>query len=100
MTTCQGPTPAWSRRTFLRTALGAAASVPLVGLAACEPPLPQGLPDGVFALGVASGDPLPDGIVLWTRLAPVPLDGGGMPDRPVPVRWEVAADERFRRVVR
>ena len=32
-----------------------------------------------FTLGVASGDPLPDGIVLWTRLAPKPLEGGGMP---------------------
>ena len=43
-----------------------------------------------FRLGVASGDPLPDGVVLWTRLAPKPLadDGhGGMPDRKVPVRW-------------
>jgi len=56
-----------------------------------------------FSLGVASGDPLPDGVVLWTRLAPDPLapDGrGGMPDRRVPVRWEVAEDERFRRRVR
>lgn len=54
-------------------------------------------------LGVASGDPFPDGSVLWTRLAPTPLaeDGmGGMPDRVVPVHREVAADERFRRVVR
>ena len=35
-----------------------------------------------FTLGVASGDPLPDGVVLWTRLAPEPLDGGGMPRFP------------------
>ncbi|WP_433870232.1 alkaline phosphatase D family protein [Saccharopolyspora sp. CA-218241] len=56
-----------------------------------------------FTLGVASGDPLPDGVVLWTRLAPEPTadDGrGGMPDRVVPVRWEVAEDERFTRIVR
>jgi alkaline phosphatase D len=56
-----------------------------------------------FKLGVASGDPLPTGVVLWTRLAPEPLaeDGrGGMPDRRVPVRYEVAEDEGFRRVVR
>ena len=26
-----------------------------------------------FTLGVASGDPLPDGVVIWTRLAPSPL---------------------------
>lgn len=56
-----------------------------------------------FSLGVASGDPLPDGVVIWTRLAPDPLakDGsGGMPARKVPVRWEVATDEGFRKVVR
>jgi alkaline phosphatase D len=53
-----------------------------------------------FTLGVASGEPLPDGFVLWTRLAPRPLTGGGMPDRVVPVHWEVATDERFRHIVR
>jgi alkaline phosphatase D len=54
----------------------------------------------LFSLGVASGDPLPDSVVLWTRLAPDPLNGGGMPDTPVPVGWEVAADDRFQRIVR
>lgn len=58
------------------------------------------LPDGVFSLGVASGDPLPDGIVLWTRLAPDPLNGGGMPDHAVSVDWEIAEDDRFRKTVR
>jgi alkaline phosphatase D len=58
-------------------------------------PIP-GLPDGLFALGVASGDPTPDGIVLWTRLAPSPLaDLGGMPDESVSVRWQVASDPDF-----
>ncbi|MGN9804991.1 PhoD-like phosphatase N-terminal domain-containing protein [Micromonospora sp. L32] len=50
--------------------------------------------DEPFTLGVASGDPLPDGVVLWTRLAPDPLaaDGtGGMPPHVVPVVWQVAA---------
>ena len=49
-----------------------------------------------FTLGVASGDPLPDGIVLWTRLAPEPLEGGGMPMTNVDVQWEIAADRAFR----
>lgn len=53
-----------------------------------------------FALGVASGDPAPDGFVIWTRLAPDPLNGGGMPPTPVRVGWEVADDEHFRRIVR
>ncbi len=57
-------------------------------------------PGNPFTLGVASGDPLPTSVVLWTRLAPDPLNGGGMPDRPVPVLWQVARDERFRRVER
>ena len=56
-----------------------------------------------FALGVASGDPAPDGFVLWTRLAPAPLnaDGhGGMPDTLVAVAWQVASDEAFTQIVR
>ena len=53
-----------------------------------------------FTLGVASGDPGPDGFVLWTRLAPEPLGGGGLPEESIDVRWEVAADEGFRRIVK
>ncbi len=56
--------------------------------------------DHPFQLGVASGDPLPDGVVLWTRLAPDPLGGGGMPPEDVRVRWQVATDESMTRVVR
>jgi alkaline phosphatase D len=55
-----------------------------------------------FNLGVASGDPLPDSVVLWTRLAPNPTaeDGfGGMPDTTVPVEWELAKDEKFTQIV-
>jgi alkaline phosphatase D len=52
-----------------------------------------------FTLGVASGDPLSDGVVLWTRLAPDPLNGGGMPLQSVPVKWEIAKDEHFRNIV-
>lgn len=54
-----------------------------------------------FQLGVAAGDPLPDGFVIWTRLAPRPLEEhGGMPALGVSVRWEVAEDEKFARIVR
>lgn len=53
-----------------------------------------------FTLGIASGDPLPDGVVLWTRLAQDPLNGGGMPDHPIPVHWEVALDSDFRKIVK
>jgi alkaline phosphatase D len=56
-----------------------------------------------FTLGVASGDPLPDRVVLWTRLAPEPLapdGGGGMAPDPFTVFWEVANDEGFTSLVR
>ena len=52
-----------------------------------------------FSLGVASGDPEQDSVVLWTRLAPDPLNGGGMPSAPVTVNWEIATDERMQKVV-
>jgi alkaline phosphatase D len=53
-----------------------------------------------FTLGVASGYPTPEGVVLWTRLAPEPLaPGGGLPPEPIPLRWELAEDEAMRRVV-
>jgi alkaline phosphatase D len=52
-----------------------------------------------FLLGVASGDPTSDGVVLWTRLAPSPLDpAGGMPPHAVPVRWEISPDAQFKTV--
>ena len=101
----------------LRTGLGLTRRELLIGLAAlgitaCVPrgtgrggaaffgvrdpdPLPD-VPDGLFALGVACGDPTPDGFVLWTRLAPEPVaDAGGMPDRNVSVRWQIAEDPDF-----
>ncbi len=56
-----------------------------------------------FTLGVASGDPSHDGFVIWTRLAPSPLDDdglGGMPARHYLVEWQVARDEQFRKVER
>jgi phosphodiesterase/alkaline phosphatase D-like protein len=54
-----------------------------------------------FALGIASGSPRVDGIVLWTRLAPLPLaESGGMEPLPCEVRWELAHDESFRRIVK
>ncbi len=58
------------------------------------------LPSDPFMLGIASGDPLPDSVILWTRLAPTPLElGGGMPPEPFTVAWEVATDEAFGDIV-
>lgn len=52
-----------------------------------------------FTLGVASGDPTPSGVVLWTRLAPRPTDGGGMPDEFFEVAWELATDDQMKNVI-
>jgi alkaline phosphatase D len=53
-----------------------------------------------FTLGVASGDPTPTGVTLWTRLAPSPLDpDGGMRGVRTVVRWEIAHDEAFGSIV-
>ena len=51
-----------------------------------------------YTLGVASGYPHARGMTLWTRLAPQPLVGGGMPPVPVTVAWEVGADEAFHKI--
>ncbi|WP_149181599.1 alkaline phosphatase D family protein [Streptomyces sp. TRM49041] len=53
-----------------------------------------------FLHGVASGDPLPDGVLLWTRVTPspdaTPASGKGAD---TDIRWEVAEDRGFARVV-
>jgi alkaline phosphatase D len=82
-----------------RRLLQAAGSGALLAAPAVRAALGQA-PADPFTLGVASGYPIPDGFVLWTRLAPRPLEGGSMPPQPVPVTWEVAADERMSRIVR
>jgi alkaline phosphatase D len=92
--------PEWNRRRFLQST----ASLPLLPLLEDQV---QGivrtrvvLPESPFQLGVASGDPAPDGFVIWTRLAPKPLEGGGMPAENVQVQWQVYADEGLTRVVK
>lgn len=53
-----------------------------------------------FTLGVASVDPTASGIVLWTRLAPDPLNGGGMENAAVEVEWRIAEDEKLSKGVK
>ncbi|KDN22100.1 alkaline phosphatase D family protein [Amycolatopsis rifamycinica] len=94
-----GPAP--SRRQVLLAGTAALGAAALSGIPAAAAEGAGHAPvRAPFTLGVASGDPLPGGVVLWTRLAPRPLSpDGGMPSRPVPVSWQVAEDERFHRVV-
>ena len=92
----------FTRRTFLHT-LAAGVAAPAHAAQAVLPrrpsPVRLGQARDPFTLGVASGDPRSDGFVIWTRLAPDPVNGGGMPPAPVRVRWEVADDERMQHVV-
>jgi alkaline phosphatase D len=91
----------WSRRTFIKR-LG------IAGVASLSPavigPLrtqwgdPQS--SDLFTLGVASGDPTSDSVVLWTRLAPDPLNGGGMGRAAVEIAWHVALDPAMFHVIR
>jgi alkaline phosphatase D len=85
----------FSRRELMKLAwmLGAAAvAPPILTRRVLAKPVFEAFP---FTMGVASGDPVPDGVVLWTRLAPKPLEGGGMPMASVEVDWEIARDARF-----
>lgn len=92
----------FSRRTFL--AYGAAlAALPItaerVRAEGSRSPLAS-FPSDPFALGSASGDPSASGVVLWTKLAPRPLEpGGGMPAEIFDVQYEIAEDEGMKNVV-
>ncbi|MEV1036934.1 MULTISPECIES: alkaline phosphatase D family protein [unclassified Streptomyces] len=89
------PFSAPSRRTVVRAAAATAVAAPVLGSTAAR------AADGpAFLHGVASGDPLPDGILLWTRVTPSPdaIPGSGR-GADTAVRWEVAEDKEFSRVV-
>ena len=94
------------RRTVLRAGVTASAVLAVPGgllVAGAGSAAASPVRGEVFTLGVASGEPAPDGMVLWTRLASDPLadDGlGGLGKRRTEVEWELAADEGFRRIER
>ena len=53
-----------------------------------------------FTLGVASGSPKDDSVVLWTRLAPDPLNGGGMGSvGDLSISLEIATDFSFTNII-
>ena len=89
------------RRDFIRRGLFSLAAWPLL----IGNPLQSifrkhtSLSDYPFQLGIASGDPMADGFVLWTRLAPKPMEGGGMPPINVVVDWMVSKDEKMSKIV-
>ena len=99
-----------SRRNFLRTAAvatsaaGAAVAVPSAQSQSTLPtkpvPVEMELAPLPFVHGVASGDPLPNAVVIWTRITPdehaMPGSGRGANTR---VRWRVARDAQLRDIV-
>lgn len=89
----------FSRRGFLTGAGAALVNLSLAEQFVTRTAAAQKIGDNPFKLGVASGDPLSEGIVLWTRLAVDPLNGGGMPNRPIAVQWSLASDANMRNVV-
>ncbi|EWC61356.1 secreted alkaline phosphatase [Actinokineospora spheciospongiae] len=93
-------TTPFDRRAFLKSSAvaGGALLVPaaLAGAATAAAAAPP-----QFAHGVASGDPLPDDVLIWTRVTPTPEAAPGSGAGPeVDVRWEVATDAAFASVVR
>ncbi|OUC75576.1 alkaline phosphatase D family protein [Gordonia lacunae] len=91
-----------TRRDFLRTGAvvtGTALASPAV-VAQGAPRSPRPPSAAVFRHGIASGDPLPNAVILWTRITPTPAatPGSGIGPESV-VRWEVARDPGFGSVV-
>src|SRR5262249_3282479 len=92
-----------SRRLFLAycSALAATPLLARVAEAAGPEVTRPSFGSAPFTLGLSSGDPDATGVVLWTRLAPKPLEpDGGMPRASVAVSWELAEDEAMTRVVK
>ncbi|MFI1867847.1 alkaline phosphatase D family protein [Streptomyces jumonjinensis] len=98
-----GAAPGVGRRRIVTGAFAAAAALAfgtgLPGTAHAAELDPKGITEDPFTLGVASGDPRPGSILLWTRLAPRPYEpGSGLRPGRYTVRWEVAHDPDFTRI--
>ncbi|GAA3327024.1 alkaline phosphatase D family protein [Paeniglutamicibacter sulfureus] len=94
----QSTATALPRRQVLRSTGIIAAAATLTGIFSTA--LPAHGASGHFQHGIASGDPYPESVLLWTRLTPeaVATPGSGL-GGDARIRWDVAADSDFRRVV-
>ena len=88
-----------TRRDFMRVSGGVAGLVALGALPGCGRGRPIRVVSDPFAMGIASGDPTSDGVVLWTRLGRTILDDADAHSDAVEVGWELADDEGFSRIV-
>ena len=106
------PTSPSSQPLDRRTVLGGAAVVAAglvvgtAGMAAAAPSRTSSaatpaLKHSPFTLGISSGDPLPNAVIIWTRLAQTPLAlDSGMPQKNYTVVWQVAADAGMKKIVK
>ena len=91
--------PLLDRRSVLKASGAATVGVVVGGSLATAAPASAAV-DPTFAHGVASGDPLPDAVLLWTRVTPTPDATPGSGQGPaVDVAWEIATDPAFGSVV-
>src|SRR5262245_12215524 len=82
-----------SRREFIQTATATAAVIPL----AIRAQQSAGeITSRLFRHGVASGDPLTDRVILWTRITPPPTRSAASP---IDVAWQIASDEALTQIV-
>ena len=84
-----------SRRRWLQAAVASAATLWLPRSAWSQPRWPA----NPFTLGVASGAATPSSVLLWTRLHLPGVAAASLGPAPITVRWELADDEGFRRIV-
>ncbi|MDB5811811.1 MAG: hypothetical protein JWN94_3933 [Betaproteobacteria bacterium] len=88
------------RRAVLRLASALAASSIVAPLASCATRTSYNFSHDPYTLGVASGSPRANSIVLWTRLTPGHIVGASLPSENIELQWELAADEGFRDIAR
>jgi len=88
------------RRSFLKLVVGSAGAVTGARLTGPAFSAALGLVPGPFQYGVAAGDPLPNGFIIWTRVTPDPsaTPGSGL-GAPTSVDWVVANDPGLSDVV-
>lgn len=90
----QPPQPAPARREFIQTCGGALLGAASVALGGCGT-RPAAATPASFLHGVASGDPLRDRVILWTRITPA----AGVPPEAITLRWQLATDAALRHIV-
>lgn len=84
-----------NRRTFIKTVGTTGVAVGLSAtLAACGDDENDNQETASFKHGVASGDPLADRIILWTRVTPNDANA-----EKIQLKWQIATDDKFTKII-